>query len=123
MYKEASKLKLRFNTPRGVLSTEQLWDLSLEDLDKLAVSLKKAYKESGEKSFLVKKSKKDKELKLMFDIALDILTTKVEERDAMREEAETKAFNQKIDEIIAAKKDEELKSLSVKELEKLRKQK
>ena len=32
MYKQASKLKLRFQTNRGILSAEQLWDLSQTDL-------------------------------------------------------------------------------------------
>ncbi len=61
MYKTASKLKLRFQTPQGNLSVEQLWSLSTTELDSLAVALEEAYKKSGKKSFLIKTSKKDKE--------------------------------------------------------------
>ena len=68
MYKEASKQKLRVQTNRGCLSIEQLWDLSLAELDALAVTLEEEYKDSKGKSFLDKKSKKDKTLKLQFDI-------------------------------------------------------
>ena len=121
MYKEATRLKLRFQTLRGPLSIENLWDLSMEELDVLAVKLQQEYKESGKKSFLVKKSKKDKELKLKFDITLDILTTKVEEAAAAADANEIKRHNTRIDELIAQKQEEELKSLSVEELEKLRK--
>ena len=40
MYKKASKLKLRFQTQKGNLSVEQLWDLSLDDLK---IEVKKQY--------------------------------------------------------------------------------
>lgn len=119
MYKKASKLKLRFQTTRGLLTAEQLWDLPLTTLDALAVSLEREYKESGKKSFLDAKSKKDKEIKLKFDIVLDILNSKVEDNDAAKNEMENKVHNQKILAFIKEKQDGDLKELPVKELEKL----
>lgn len=119
MYKEASKQKLRFPTTKGNLTTEQLWDLSLTDLDELAVALEQEHKESGKKSFLVAKSVKDKTAKLRFDIVIDVLTTKVEEADAARIKAEDKEHNEKIIGLIQDKKDESLKGKSIKELEKM----
>lgn len=119
MYKEATKQKLRFNTTKGVLTTEQLWDLSLQELDSLAVSLEKDYKNSKGKSFLDKKTTKDKTIKIQFDITLDILNSKVEEMEALQEVAETKEHNQKILALIKEKKDDELKGKSIKELEKM----
>mgnify|MGYP003111288139 CR=1 FL=1 len=118
-YRTASRQKLRIQTNKGLLSVEQLWDLSLNDLDTSAVALEKSYKESGKKSFLVKKSKKDKDLKLALDIILDVLNTKVEERDERADAAGVKAHNEKILARIAKKKDDELDELSVKDLEKL----
>lgn len=119
MYKEASQLKLRVQTNKGLLSIEQLWDLSIEELDVLAVRLETEYKLSGKKSFIVKKSPKDKEIKLKFDIVLDILTSKVDEQDLLTNAREIKEHNQKVLTLIAEKQDEELKSKSVAELEKL----
>lgn len=116
-YKNATQQKLRFQTNRGLLSTEQLWDLSIEDLDTLAVSLEAQHKESGKKSFIVTKSVKDKTTKLRFDIVLDVLTTKVEEAQAASEAAEVKEHNKKIIGLIADKQDEALKGKSVKQLE------
>lgn len=118
-FKLASQQKLRFQTTKGGLSTEQLWDLSIVDLDALAVSLESQYETSGKKSFVVKKSAKDKETKLKFDVALDILNTKVELLQAETEAQENKEHNKKILTIIADKKDESLKGKSVKELEKM----
>lgn len=115
-YKSASKAKLRFQTSRGVLSVEQLWDLSLEDLDSLAVSLEAAHKESGKKSFLNKTSVKDKMAKLAFDVALDILNSKVEDNEAALEAIETKQFNEKILNLIAEKQDDNLRGLSIAQL-------
>jgi len=116
-YKKASQLKLRFQTNKGSLAVEQLWDLSLTDLDALAVSLENEYKQSGKKSFLVASSEKDKTAKLRFDVALDVLTTKVEEAQAQAEAKEIKEHNEKIITLIAEKKDESLKGKSVKQLE------
>jgi len=118
-FKLATQQKLRFQTNKGVLTTEQLWDLSLTDLDGLAVQLQTEYEESGKKSFLVKRSVKDKTSKLKFDVVLDVLQTKSEEAEEAKTKAENKAFNQKIEAIIEEKQEEGLKSKSVKELEKL----
>ncbi len=116
MYKDASKQKLRFATSKGSLSVEQLWDLSISDLDNLAVSLQEAYEKSKGKSFLEKRTTKDKGLKLQFDIALDILQTKVEESEAAKKKAERKANNQKIMALISEKQDAALANKSIKEL-------
>lgn len=120
-YKQASKEKLRFQTNKGILSTEQLWDLSLADLDQLAVSLEEAHKNSKGKSFLEKRTTADKGLKLRFDIVLDILQSKVEDNEISQMEQENREHNKKIDELIAEKQGEALKNKSIAQLEKMRK--
>ncbi|HOV34891.1 MAG TPA: hypothetical protein PLS56_02775 [Candidatus Dojkabacteria bacterium] len=117
IFKQASKQKVRFQTSKGVLSVEQLWDLGLTDLDNLAVSLEAEHKESGKKSFLHASTAKDKTAKLKFDVVLDILTTKVDEEAAAKQAREDKEHNKKILELINEKKDESLKGKSVKQLE------
>jgi len=119
MYKEASKLKLRILTTVGLLTIEQLWDLSTTELDTLAVALEEEYKKSGKKSFLIAKSKKDKILKLKFDIVVNILTTKVDDAEESLSSLEKKAHNDHILGLIADKKNDELRDMSVDELEKL----
>lgn len=117
MFKEASKTRLRVNTAKGPLSVEQLWDLSIPELDTLAVKLEEEYNTSGKKSFVVKRSVKDKSAKLAFDIVLDILNTKVDEAAEEAQKREDKEHNTKILELIAEKKDESLKGKSIKQLE------
>ena len=119
MYKTAAKQKLRIATVKGALSVEQLWDLSLTEIDALAVSLEKEHQESGKKSFLTSRSEKDKTVKLKFDIVLDILNTKVDEAEVLQQKKARKERNQKILSLIEEKKDETSKSKSVKQLESL----
>jgi len=118
---KASRAKLRFSTTKGSLSIEQMWDLSLEELDFMAVSLEEAYENSKGKSFLTKKTKKDRTIKLQYDIVLEMLQTLVEERDAAYAASETKKHNAMIDDLIVSKETEKLSNMSIKQLEKLRK--
>jgi hypothetical protein len=118
-FKEASKQGLRIQTSKGLLSVEQLWTLSLTDLDTLAVSLETEYEKSGKKSFLTPKSTADKKLKLAFDIVLEVLNDKSDEATKLSEAKERKEHNNKILELIAKKKDGELEGKSVEELEAL----
>lgn len=116
-FKLAAQQKLRFQTPKGLLSTEQLWELSIPELDSMAVALESEYKQSGKKSFVEKSTEKDKTTKLKFDIVIDILETKVEAEQVATKLKEDKEHNAKILSLIAEKKDESLKGKSIKELE------
>lgn len=116
MYKQAARMKLRFSTPQGSLSPEQLWDLSLEQLDTLAVSLERKSKRAAKKTFLETRTEENVIDKLRFDIALDILTTKVDEQTAAQNAAETKAKRDQILGLLAKKRDEALEGKSEAEL-------
>lgn len=118
-FKEATKKGLRIQTAKGSLSVEQLWTLSLTELDTLAVSLETEYEKSGKKSFLTPKSAKDKTAKLAFDVVLEILNDKNDEATAASEAKEVKEHNSKILALMADKQDETLKKKSFKELEKM----
>jgi hypothetical protein len=118
IYKEASRLKLRFQTGKGPLSVEQLWDLSLTELDTLAVAKEQEYKDSGKKSFLKAKSAKDRKLKLELDIFVDILTTKVEEDETRRKALADKEHNALILSKMEQKRNEAFDDMSLEELQK-----
>lgn len=115
-FKQATREKLRFQTSKGILSVEQLWFLSLSDLDTLAVSLQEAYDKSKGKSFLDTRTTKDKGLKLQFDVVLEILQDKKDELELAKEISEKNAYNDKIIDAIAKAQENELASKSVKEL-------
>jgi len=115
-FKQASRLGLKFQTNKGNLTTEQLWDLKLPELDALAVSLEVQVENSGKKSFLKTTTSQDKIAKLKFDIVIDILNTLVEERDVASKKKDDKAHNDEILALIAEKQQTERKGLSIEEL-------
>lgn len=119
MYKLASQMKVRFQSTKGDLSTEQLWELSLDDLDKLTVALDADVNQSEKKSYLRRATKKSELAKLKFDIALDVLNTRLEEANALTLAREEKERKDKIQAIIARKKEGQLEEMSVEELEAL----
>lgn len=116
VYKDAVRQKLRFQTIKGPLSAEQLWDLTLPELDTLAVSLEEEHATSGKKSFLVKRSTKDKTAKLKFEVVLDVLQTKAEEAEQAAQAKADKEHNNKIMEVLAGKEDEELRGKTPRQL-------
>lgn len=119
MYKKASKLKLRFSTSKGNLSTEDLWDLSLEQLDAIAVKLDEQIEKSPRKSFIKTASKVNETLELKFAIVKDVIDTKMAEQAARENQQAKSAQRQKLLELIAEKEDSELKGKSTDELRKM----
>jgi DNA-binding transcriptional MerR regulator len=121
MYKTAQQLKLRFTTPKGNLSTEQLFDLNMSDLSVSIKVVKKILKKNDddELSFLEDSKTVDVENQLRFDILKDVYLTKKRENEEARLAIEKKVRKQKILQLIADKKDESLKNMSVEELEKM----
>ena len=124
IYKKASKKKLRFNTNRGVLSVEHLWDLPKEEIRELVVKAREAAKKSSgevndtELSFLdapVKTKATDDELR--FEILKDIYLTKKSAEEKAQKRAEAKENNKKILDLIARKQDEALEKKSITQLE------
>lgn len=125
IYKKASKKKLRFSTNRGVLSVEQLWDLSKEEIRHLVIIARNIAKKSSEVndselSFLDSPAKtKATDDELRFEILKDIYLTKKSAEEKAQKKAEIKRNNQKLLDLIARKQDEALEKKSIKELEKM----
>jgi len=122
MFEKASRLKLRFYTPVGNLTVEDLWDLPLSasqgraSLDDLAKQLNKAVKESGEESFVIQKSTEDEILLLKFEIVKHVIKVKLQEAKDNENAAIKRAQKDKIMAIIADKDDAELHGKSKEEL-------
>jgi hypothetical protein len=118
MFEKASRMKLRFNTQRGVLSVEDLWDLPLIQLDNIAIALNKKLQESKTESFIKTRTKDITELELKFNIAKHIIDVKLQEQEDRLLESEKKAKRQKILDLMAKKQDAELEGKSLEELAK-----
>lgn len=118
LFEVAARKKYRFPF-RGQVSTEDLWDLSITNLDSVFKTLNKEKKQNEEESLLSVKSEADKEVENKIEIVKYIVAVKqaeIAERAASKEKAQR---NQKIAAIIERKKDEELEGKSIEDLMKL----
>jgi hypothetical protein len=124
MFEKASRMKLRFETTRGNLTTEDLWDLPLTSksgfcLDEVAKSLNRKIKDGEDESFVVEKSEEDNTLNLMFSIVKHIIKVRLDEIKARKNAIEAKEKKRQIMDLIEEKKKDSLKNLSIEELEKM----
>ncbi len=123
MFEKAARLKLRFDTAKGQLSVEDLWDLPLSGnvvhLDKIAVDLSKLLKEEPSKSFVVKAKKPNEVLQLKFDVVKHIIDVRLAEDEAAKAKAEARAKKDRILQIIERKQDEQLEGKPLKDLLKM----
>lgn len=115
MFEKAIRRKIRFASNKGMLTTEDLWDLSLGSLNNLAKSLNKQIKASEEEDFLATRTVDD-DLKLGFDVVLHVLNTKKAEQEAREAAADKAAKKAKLLEILERKQDSSLEAMSEEEI-------
>lgn len=120
IYKQAAQQKLRFDTTRGSLSAEQLFDLPLTVLAtairNLRGIMKKEVQVEDDLSFLDQPVKANTANQLRFEILKDVYITKKAEAAAIVADRERKERNQRIMELIKNKQDKELENKSIEEL-------
>lgn len=129
MFEQASRMRLRFNSNKGDLSVEDLWDLPLTvterqrgtSLDIIARTVSSELKSSEEESFVVISavSVTNSTLQLKLDILKHIIAVKLEEKKTAANDTAKRLQKQKILAIIAQKKDDALLNLSEDGLQKL----
>ena len=118
IFEYAVRNKVRFPF-KGVISVEDLWDLSLTNLDSIYKTLNKQVKQSEEESLLSVKTSVDTVLEVQIAIVKHIVSVKLAEQEAREKAAAKKAQKQKIMSIIATKEDEALQNTSVEDLKKM----
>lgn len=118
IFEYAAENKLRFPY-KGSISTEDLYDLGVEELDMIFKTLNREVKKSNEESLLAKKSDADTKLNVKIEIIKKIVSKKLAEIEESKNAIMKKHKNEKIMELIAQKQDENLRSLSIDELKKM----
>jgi hypothetical protein len=116
MFEVATRSKMRFPF-KGLISVEDLWDLSVENLDSVFKTLNSELKQVKEESLLNTKSKEDKELDTKIELIKYIVGVKLEENAARLMAKEQREKKQKILEILSQKQDESLHGKSIEELQ------
>lgn len=115
IFESATRCKYRFPF-KGMISTEDLWDLKLQDLDTVFKALNKEKKQSDEESLLQVKSEADQELDEKIQIVKFIVQVKQTEAAERLAAKDKKDRNQKIMRIIERKQNEALEGKSLEEL-------
>lgn len=125
IFEQASRKNLRFDSPKGKLTVEDLWDIPLTsiagqaNLDDIAKALHRKLKDSDEISFVKPVVSASNDIQLKFDIAKYIIDIRIVERDSKAEAASRSEKKQKILEIIARKQDGALEATSLEDLQKM----
>ena len=118
MFETASRRKYRFPF-HGSINTEDLWDLSVQNLDLVFKALNAQVKQSSEESLLQTKNRASQQLETQIAIVKHIVSVKLAEAETRRLASENAQKRQRIMEIISSKQDEELHSKSIEELSKM----
>jgi len=124
IFEKASRNKVRFTTEKGLLTTEQLWDLSLTALDKIARAVNSELKAVTEESFInITPDRRKGEFELQLDILKFVIAVKMEAKEKAEIAAEKAAKRKRLIEALNEKENEELGKMSkediLKELESL----
>lgn len=118
LFEKAVKGKYRYQF-KGVITTEDLWDLSVQNLDALFKSLNSELKQVSEESLLQTKSVADEELENKIAIIKYIVDVKIQEANKKSQEKAQREQRAKILEIIETKQNQDLQNKSIEELQQL----
>jgi hypothetical protein len=118
VFMNATRKKYRFSTAKGNLTTEQLWDLPLESLDEIWQKINATIEDASRTSLLSVRSNKNIELTEKAEVVKAIVEYKLAAAEKADKARQTKAEKERILNIIAAKQEQELASMSIDELKK-----
>lgn len=126
MFEQALRLKLRFPSPQGALTTEDLWDLPLTstrpntaNLNNIAKAVSRLLKAESEEDFVNPRSGANETLQLSLDIVKHIIAVRQAENEATRLRAERTEKKAKLLELIARKQDQALEGKPLEELQQM----
>lgn len=118
LFEVAARGKFRFPF-KGMITTEDLWDLSLTNLDNVFKTLNSQSKQAKEESLLDTKSKEDEVMEKKIEIIKYIVSVKLAEKEAREKAFLNKEKRQKLMEIKAKRDEAALESISDEELNKM----
>ena len=118
IFEAASKNKYRYPY-KGMITTEDLWDLTQAQLDMVYKALNKGVSEAQVSSLMCKVTEVDAELLNKIEIVKYIFNAKEAEAEARKNDAAKHAKKQRILDILAQKQEDALQNMSEDELKKM----
>ena len=117
IFEYAVENKLRFPY-KGSIATEDLYNLSVNELDFIYKNLKREEKKADEDSLLTTQSKEDISLNVKIEIVKAIVIKKLAEIEAREKAKENKKKRERLLEIKAQRENAALENMSDEELDK-----
>ena len=118
IFEAASKNKYRYPY-KGMITTEDLWDLTPEQLDIVYKALNKGVSEAQVSSLMCKVTEVDAELLNKIEIVKYIFNAKEAEAETRKNDVVKSAKKQRILDILAKKQKDALQNMSEDELKKM----
>lgn len=122
IFEIATRERFRYSSVKGLLTTEQLWELPLTSqidfsLDAVAKEINRKLKAVTEESFVATTSHPEKStLEAKLEIVKHIISVRLAEKEAARNVAAKKAEKEKLLAILDRKQDAELEGMTKEEL-------
>ncbi len=118
LFVTASRKKYRFDSTRGQLNTEDLFDLSLTALDAVAVALDDKIQKAGRKSFVGKRTAATGDDENKLEIVKSVIEFKQTEDEARKTRVAKDSQKAFLSSLLEKKQMEKMESLSEEEIQK-----
>lgn len=119
LFETASREAFRFESPRGLLTVEDLWNLPLTHksqsvitLDSVAKLANRDVKQAEEESFVADKTPENTKLTLKLELIKHIISVKKAENEAAQVAKEKAVRRQQLTEALASKREDAIKGMS-----------
>ena len=124
IFERASRLRIRFESSKGLLTVEDLWVLPLSskegkgkvNLDDIARGLHRKIQEAGEVSFVKPANGPDEKLTVAFEVVKHVINVLIAEREAAERKAQREEKKKLLLKALAEAENKELTSGSIEEL-------
>ena len=123
IFEQATRRAIRFESTKGDLSVEQLWNLPLQsrnqfDLDTVAKTVNRQLNAVTEESFVSVRENPAKEtLSLKLEIVKHIISVKLQEAEEARNRANKASEKEKLLRLLDEKQNEALRALTPEEIQ------
>ena len=123
IFEQATRRAIRFESTKGDLSVEQLWDLPLQsrnqfDLDTIAKAVNRQLNDVTEESFVSVRENPAKEtLSLKLELVKHIISVKLQEAEEARNRANKASEKEKLLRLLDEKQNEALRALTPEEIQ------
>lgn len=121
IFERATRQAFRYQSSKGELTTEQLWDLPLQsktgfDLDNVAKAINRDIKVLTEESFVQTATPAASEAQIKLEVVKHVIATKIAENAAAATKAQNAAMKAQLVSILEQKQSQELLSLTPEQL-------